>query len=206
MIILRALVLVFWSNGLSSDYCLEQRTMETFCYYCCFGPRIPGSCTAAVVVSWCCWESSSGMQNPSALKIRPSIQCRCYTGRLFGCSWEGGSLHMPKELSRSEDIPASAMNWEWESVFLLTFKNDSLSVFEKCHSWLSCCFLGELISTPGPPHQRSEVGGRERRCHQGGIYCAFAPQGQGSLPITPRTHHLQSFWASMSLSLTLPCP
>ena len=110
-------------------------------------------------------ESQAGGCRPPhpALKTRPSTHCRCYTRNFFGCGREGGSLHVPRELSRAESIPASAMHWKWESVFLLTFKNDSLSVFEKCHSWLLYRFLGELNSTPVPPYQQSEVGGREGR-------------------------------------------
>lgn len=65
------------------------------------------------------------------------------------------------------------------SVFLLTFKNGSFSVFKRSHSWLSGCFLGKLNSTTVLPHQQSEVGQRERS-GKGSVYCAFSPQGQGS--------------------------
>lgn len=60
MTILRTLVLVVRSEGLSSDYYFEQRTLEI---PCCFGPRVPGSFIATVFIPWNCSQSSSLMQS-----------------------------------------------------------------------------------------------------------------------------------------------
>ena len=62
MTIPRTFVLVVRSEGLSSDYSLEQRTLEISCCRC-FGPRVPGSFIATVFVSWNCSQSSSLMQS-----------------------------------------------------------------------------------------------------------------------------------------------
>ena len=72
----------------------------------------------------------------------------------------------------------------------------SLSVFKQYHSWVSCCFQAELNSTTVTSPAKAGVG-RDKKC-QKDIFCVFPPQA-----ILPQTHHLQSFWALLSLSLNL---